>query len=125
MRVLLDTHLVLWTLFDLDRIGGEAVPLLKRAETAIVISAVSFWEISIKRATGKLVAPDDLPAIILSMGHEILDVTPDHAWRAGALPRFHADPFDRLLVAQSQVERLPLVTHDRQLESYDVRIIRA
>jgi PIN domain nuclease of toxin-antitoxin system len=125
VRVLLDTHLVLWTLFDLDRIGGDAARLLKEAETAVVISAVTLWEISIKRATGKLAAPDDLPAIIRSLGHEILDVTPDHGWSAGALPRFHADPFDRLLVAQSQVERLPLVTHDRQLERYDVRIIRA
>ena len=125
MRVLLDTHLVLWSLFDLPRIGGQAAVVLKRPDVQVVVSVVSLWEISIKRATGKLVAPDDLPAIIESMRHELLTVSGIHAWAAGSLPRLHGDPFDRLLVAQAVAENIPLITHDRQLERYDVRIIRA
>ena len=125
MRVLLDTHLVLWSLLDTQRIGGEAAEVLKRPGTAVVVSVVNLWEISIKRTSGKLSAPEDLPDRIRRLGHEILPITAEHAWTAGGLAPHHRDPFDRLLVAQAQVEDIPLITHDRQLERYDVRIIRA
>jgi PIN domain nuclease of toxin-antitoxin system len=125
VRVLLDTHLVLWTLLDPQLIGGDAAGLLQQAETSPVISVVALWEVSIKRATGKLTVPEDFLPRLRRLGHETLSVMEDHAWRAGALPLHHRDPFDRLLVAQAQVEDIPLVTHDRHLERYDVRIIRA
>ncbi|MET0271844.1 MAG: type II toxin-antitoxin system VapC family toxin [Phenylobacterium sp.] len=125
MRVLLDTHLVLWTLLDPQLIVGEAANILKDAGTSPVISVASLWEIAIKRATGKLSMPDDFPERVHKLGREVLPIMQDHAWRAGALPPHHGDPFDRLLVAQAQVEDIPLVTHDRHLERYDVRIIWA
>ena len=99
--------------------------ILGDPETRRVVSVASLWEIAIKRAIGRLTAPDDLPEYLVQTRHEILPISIDHAWSVGGLPTFHGDPFDRLLVAQAQVENIPLITHDRQLERYDVRIIRA
>ncbi len=123
--MLLDTHLLLWSLFDTARISEPAASLMKDASTSAIVSVVNFWEIAIKRSTGKLSAPDDLPDLILELGHEIMLINPNHAWIAGALPLHHRDPFDRLLIAQAQVENLPILTHDRMFEQYDVLVIRA
>ena len=123
--MLLDTHVVLWSLLEPDLLGRDAVEALRSRDTERVVSVATLWEIAIKRAAGRLVAPDSLPAFLVDKRHEILPVLADHAWRVSALPMEHGDPFDRLLVAQAQVEGIPLVTHDRQLERYDVRIIRA
>ena len=125
MKVLFDTHVLLWSLDDPDRIGPQAQAALRTDITGVVISVVSFWEIAIKRRRGQLTAPDNLPDLVAKMGHEVLGVSAEHAWHVGALPLYHSDPFDRLLVAQAQLEGLPLVTHDRDLFDYDVRIIRA
>lgn len=125
MKVLLDTHVLLWALVEPERIGAEAVAAFRNSITATVVSAASLWEIAIKRAAGKLLAPEDLPDRILDLGHEILPIKAAHAWRAGALPMHHRDPFDRMIVAQAQVENLPLVTHDARLAQYDLRILRA
>jgi PIN domain nuclease of toxin-antitoxin system len=125
VRVLLDTHVVLWSLFEPERLARDAVHVLSSPDTERVVSVATLWEIAIKRAAGRLVAPDDLPDFLSGTRHEFLPVLADHAWRVAALPMAHGDPFDRLLVAQAQVEGLPLVTHDRQLDRYDVRIIRA
>lgn len=107
------------------RIGAEAAQIFREQVTGVVVSVVNLWEIAIKRRLGQLDTPDDLPDIVRSLGHELLDVRAEHAWRVRSLPLHHGDPFDRLLVAQAQIEDLPLVTHDRLLERYDVRIIRA
>lgn len=125
MRVLLDTHALLWSLEAPERIGRDARRIFQMQATALVVSVVSVWEIAIKKRRGQLSAPDDLPDIIAALGHEVLDLRVEHAWQVARLPLHHRDPFDRLLVAQAQVENLPLITHDRQLERYDVRIIRA
>ena len=95
------------------------------ADASFVVSAATVWELAIKQGLGHLRAPANLPERIRALGHEILPVSSEHAWRVRDLPLHHRDPFDRLLVAQAQVEGIPLVTHDRQLERYDVRIIRA
>lgn len=125
MRVLLDTHALLWSLEAPGRIGADARRVFEDRTTAVVVSVVSVWEIAIKKRRGQLSAPDDLPDIVSGLGHELLEVRMEHAWRVATLPLHHRDPFDRLLVAQAQVEDLPLITHDRHLERYDVRIIRA
>lgn len=125
MRVLLDTHVLLWSLAEPERIGAEAAEAFRNQITGTVVSTASLWEISIKRAAGKLTAPDDLPELIKSLGHDILSIRPDHAWRAGGLPMHHRDPFDRMIVAQALVEDLVLVTHDARLADYELRILRA
>ncbi len=125
MRVLLDTHVVLWTLYRKEALGQAAIDVLALPQTRRVVSVASLWEIAIKRRLGRLDAPDDLPAYLSANRHEILPVAADHAWSVGRLPPIHGDPFDRLLVAQAQIEDVPLITHDRLLERYDIRVIRA
>lgn len=125
MRVLLDTHVLLWSLEEPTRIGAPAREAFRDTVTEIVVSVVNLWEIAIKRRLGDLDAPDDLPDRVRRLGHRVLNVEERHAWHVRNLPLHHGDPFDRLLVAQAQIEDLALVTHDRLLERYDVRIIRA
>lgn len=119
--MLLDTHALLWyVLGDRERIGG---PLQKRIESGpSIVSVASFWEIAIKSATGKLVAPDDLPALVESLGFEVLAVASEHAWAVRNLSHHHRDPFDRLLIAQAQIERLPILTADPAFAAYDVEV---
>jgi PIN domain nuclease of toxin-antitoxin system len=88
----------------------------------VLVSAASIWEIAIKRALGKLSAPDDLLETISEEGFIFLAVTPWHAWRAGDLPPHHRDPFDRLLAAQALVEGIPLLTADPRFAPYGVGV---
>ncbi len=90
-----------------------------------MVSAASVWEMSIKQALGRLQAPDDMVRWILAEDFEELPVRMVHARLAGALPRHHADPFDRLLIAQAQIEGLTIVTRDRAFEAYEVPLLTA
>lgn len=83
----------------------------------------SLWEIAIKSALGKLNAPEDLPRRAQELGFEFLPVTEEHVWQVRSLPHHHGDPFDRLLIAQAQLERLPIVTADVAFDAYDVDVI--
>ncbi|MBO0688524.1 MAG: type II toxin-antitoxin system VapC family toxin, partial [Candidatus Dormibacteraeota bacterium] len=94
-------------------------------EAEVRVSAVSAWEISIKRALGKLEAPGDLEAMLEGHGFLPLSIHVRHALLAGELPRHHDDPFDRMLVAQAQLEELTIVSRDERLRSYGVSIIQA
>jgi PIN domain nuclease of toxin-antitoxin system len=125
LRVLLDTHVLLWSFFAPERIGGEAARAFRDPATTPVVSVATFWEIAIKRAMDKLTVPDDFPDRVRALGHEILPIRTQHAWRAGGLPNHHRDPFDRLLIAQAQVEGLMLATHDRQMLAYDAKVLLA
>ncbi len=87
------------------------------------MSAVSIWETSIKRALGKLHAPADMLERVSATGLELLSISAEHADLAGSLPLHHRDPFDRLLVAQAQIERLALVTEDRHLAAYGIEVV--
>ena len=120
--MLLDTHALLWyVLGDRKRI---ARPLQARIESGPSIASVaSLWEVAIKSALGKLEAPDDLPARIEQLGFELLPITADHAWAVQGLPHHHRDPFDRLLIAQAQVERLPILTADPAFTGYGIEVI--
>lgn len=120
MIALLDTHALLWWLFDDPRLGTAARSVVADPANVVFVSAVSVWEVAIKRAAGKLRAPDDLAVQVDAAGFERLPIGFDHAERVGALPHHHRDPFDRLLVAQAQVEGATLVTGDRALTAYDV-----
>lgn len=120
--MLIDTHVLLWYLAgDRKRIARS---LQKRIEgEGTMVSAVSIWEIAIKSALGKLDAPDDLPARIVQFGFEVISVTSDHAWRVRTLPLHHRDPFDRLLIAQAQAERVAILTADPSFADYDVPVV--
>jgi PIN domain nuclease of toxin-antitoxin system len=122
MRLLLDTHIVLWSLADDPNLRPAVRAAMEGAE-ALYVSAVSVWEIAVKRALGKLRAPDDLPDVLARTGVRPLAISWAHGAAAGALPPHHADPFDRLLIAQAQGEGLRLVTEDRAFRRYDVDLL--
>lgn len=123
MRLLLDTHILLWWLADDRRLGAKTRALISAADNSVYVSAASAWEMSIKRALGKLKAPASLNKIVEEAGFEKLDINFLHGERAGALPPLHNDPFDRMLVAQAQVEDLLLVTAENNLGDYAVKVI--
>jgi len=118
MTLLLDTHVLLWWAGDDPQLGVRARRSL--AEEEVSVSAVSGWEIEVKRARGRLDAPDDLVGLVAEQGFTALSLTLQHAVDAGRLPRHHDDPFDRALVAQARAEGLRLVSADRALAAYDV-----
>jgi len=123
MRVLLDTHALLWWLTDDRRLPSRIDPLLSKPDTEVFVSAATVWEIAIKVRAGKLdpgPLGQDLAAEIRQQGFLPLPITLEHAGRAGLLPPHHADPFDRMLVAQAQAENLRLVSNDRILDLYGV-----
>lgn len=124
MRLLIDTECWLWSLTTPERLSEEARILLAERANAILLSAASAWEIAIKAALGKLSLPTSpeeyVPARMAAQGIEPLPVTHAHALRVYALPAIHRDPFDRLLIAQAQLESLTILTADQCIESYDV-----
>ena len=123
MRLLLDTHAALWWLSDDTRLGDEAARQLSDDTNQVLLSAAIAWEVAIKRSLGKLNAPADFAATMLSGGVQALPVTVDHAAAVEQLPWHHRDPFDRMLVAQAQVERATLVSGDPALAAYGVPVV--
>ena len=124
-RLLLDTHAFLWWIAGDEKLGLDARGLIADSENEIHLSAVSVWEISIKRELGELKAPDDIEAIVLRCGFTPLSIALFHAQQAGGLPMHHKDPFDRMLIAQSQAEGLSIVTADEAFGAYGVRLVDA
>lgn len=124
-RLLLDTHALLWWLDDARQLGPRARRVIGDTRNEVYVSAVSGWEIAIKRERGKLDAPEDLGSLIEDEGFSPLPVTFFHGEQAGALPRHHADPFDRMLIAQARTEGLAIVTEDARMPQYGVAIVRA
>jgi PIN domain nuclease of toxin-antitoxin system len=122
LRLLLDTNVFLWWRADDRRLSEASRTAIAGAE-AVFVSAATAWEAAIKAALGRLVYPDTIEAGVEASGFEKLGITLAHAERAGALPRHHADPFDRMLVAQALAEGLTLVTNDRTLRRYGVSIL--
>lgn len=124
MRLLLDTHVLLWWLADDPALSVQARRLIAN-EPEVLVSAASVWEIAIKRALGKLEVPEDLLEAIDASGIGRLPIGLEHAVIAGALPRHHDDPFDRMLVAQARHEGLTLLTSDARIASYAVAVLPA
>ena len=129
MRLLLDTHCWLWLQTEYRRFDAGLLETLADPSSQRFLSAASAWEIAIKYAVGKLPLPEP-PAIYVPermrlSRFEGLAVTHAHALAVAVLPPHHRDPFDRVLVAQAQVEGLTLVTADSALEPYDVPVLRA
>ena len=122
MRLLLDTHALLWWLAD-DGLSDQARDAIADPANLVMVSAVSAWEISIKKAFGKLAAPDDLERQVDQGGFTPLPISIAHGVAAGELPRHHDDPFDRMLIAQAFAETLTIVTHHKRFADYDVAIL--
>lgn len=122
--LLLDTHVFLWWRMDDPRLGRRVRQLIIDADL-VYVSAASAWEAAIKSALGRLTLPESMRAGVVDSRFEPLPIGFAHAEEAGRLPAHHRDPFDRMLVAQARVEGLTLVSHDRQLEPYEVDIIWA
>lgn len=122
MRLLLDTHVILWWLNASEELPGEMRDLLA-TEPAVYLSAVSPWEIAIKQSVGKLSGPADLAERARDSQFTPLPITAGHGVRAGRLPQHHRDPFDRMLVAQAQMEELTIVTRGKWIHYYDVPVL--
>jgi PIN domain nuclease of toxin-antitoxin system len=121
MRLLLDTQIALWALTDSPRLSAAARELIESADSEIHFSAATVWEIAIKHALARTDMPIsgvEARCLLAEAGFEELPITSAHAAATEELPPYHADPFDRILVAQSLVEPMRLLTHDRVLTRY-------
>lgn len=127
MHVLLDTHALLWWLADDPALSRSARSVIGETKNVIFVSAASAWEIATKVRLGKLPTAADLAADFAGQlereGMQMLPISAEHAIRAGLLPGAHKDPFDRMLVAQSQAENMPLISNEVLFESYGIRRI--
>ena len=127
MTYLLDTHCLLWWLTAPERLSTEAAGLIGDQGNEILVSVASSWEIAIKYALGKLPLPEPpeeyIPSRLQRCGFGTLHIEHAHALRVATLPPHHRDPFDRLLIAQCQVDGLPIITVDRRFAAYAVQIV--
>lgn len=127
MRYLLDTHTFLWWNMDDRQLSDTAKEIIANGENEIYLSAASAWEISIKAARERLALPEEpdvyIPSRMSLHNFKSLPVEIRHAVAVYNLPKHHTDPFDRLLIAQSQTESMPLLTVDAEIRKYDVEVL--
>ena len=125
MRVLLDTHALLWWLSDDTALPRTARKIIAETKNTVLVSAASAWEIATKVRLGKLPTGANLVSDFCGQvereGFDVLVISADHGIRGGLLPGPHKDPFDRMLIAQAQAENLPVITNERVFEAYGVR----
>lgn len=127
MNLLLDTHVALWAITDSPRLSAKAREMILSPKTVVWISSASVWEIAIKYGLGRgdmPVSSQDAVGYFRESGYRFLPVLVEHAVAVQTLPLHHHDPFDRILVAQAQVEPMHLMTHDAQVARYSDAIIR-
>jgi PIN domain nuclease of toxin-antitoxin system len=124
LNLLLDTNVFLWWV-NQSRISITARREIEDPFAQVFVSAAVFWEIAIKQNAGRLRAPPDLELQLSLNRFRPLVINVNHAWTAGSLPRHHDDPFDRVMIAQAQIENLTLVSRDRMFEQYEVQLLRA
>lgn len=123
MAVLIDTHILIWALSSPDKLRSGIKDLLNDNE--VVVSSISFWEIQIKRQLGKLAFEIDLGHLVRDGIVSSLSISYKHSLAVYDLPAIHKDPFDRMLIAQSKTEGIPLVTADKNIQQYDLVFIPA
>ena len=127
MRLLLDTHVWIWWLTDPDRLSRPADSALSDPDNQLYLSPVSTWELMVKSAAGRVTVAGSVEALvdeaITASGVHPLPIEHSHALLLRQLPAHHRDPFDRMLVAQAQLDGLTLVTADRQLSAYDIETL--
>jgi len=125
LRLLLDTHALLWTLITPGRLSRRTAEAIEAPDTDVFVSIVSPWEMAIAKARGRMDPPDDLDEQLAQRRFALLPVTLRHTRMIASLPHHHRDPFDRMLVAQAQVEGLTIVTVDRAMRRYPVSLMSA
>ena len=126
MNLLLDTHIALWAITDDSRLSDAARELILAPEATVWVSVASLWEITIKHALGRGTMPvsgGEARRYFRDAGYRLLDIRAEHAVAVEQLPSLHADPFDRMLLAQAMVEPMRLLTHDRQLVAYGGTVV--
>jgi PIN domain nuclease of toxin-antitoxin system len=125
LRVLLDSHTLLWWILDHPALPAAAREAISGTDNTVLVSAASAWELAIKFRAGTLPEAGDLvsnfPAEIEQEGFQLLPISAEHGIRAGLLPGLHKDPFDRMLIAQSQAEDIPIVSNEAVFDTYGVR----
>lgn len=127
MKALLDTHAFLWWITDDNRLSRRVRDILRDGRNRLFLSAASGWEMMIKMGLGRLMLPDSPEKFIAEQlaenGIESLPIQMSHALHTYSLPGVHRDPFDRMIVAQAQMEQLPILTADAHIARYDVEVI--
>lgn len=129
MKFLIDTHCWIWWFLSPEKLNDESFKHIQNPHHEVILSIASAWEMSIKYGLGKLHLPlpagDYIPKMLFDQKMSSLPIILEHALRAGELPNHHRDPFDRLIVSQAMVEKIPIMTADAKLKKYDVKIIWA
>lgn len=128
MKLLLDTHVLLWAAGEPEKLSAKARSLLSSPENTLLFSAASIWEIVIKLGLGRedfKVDPHLLRKMMVLHGYIELSVTAEHALRVDTLPLLHKDPFDRILIAQAKTEGITLLSADANVLQYEGSILRA
>ena len=125
MNLLLDTHTLIWVFSQDERLSRVAADAIRDGSNLVFVSAVTAWEVAIKKALGKLRVPDNYREGLRRYRFTPLSISTEHALAIEGLPPHHKDPFDRMLIAQAQVESLTLVTRDPNMKAYGVPIIDA
>jgi PIN domain nuclease of toxin-antitoxin system len=125
LRLLLDTHVMLWAISDPGRLSAQARDAIASEENEVFVSVVSPWEIAIEKSRNRIETPDDLEQGLESSRFKLLPVLLRHTQAIESMPHHHRDPFDRMLVAQAVVDGLTLVTADRKLTRYAAALMPA
>jgi len=123
LRLLLDTNAFIWWRDESPRLSGRAREQIANSDNDIAVSVTSLWEITIKRALGKLTFLQDFEVVLAEEGFDLLPITHWHLRSLAELPLHHRDPFDRLLIAQALAEHIPIATADRRVAAYGVEVL--
>ncbi len=126
MRLLIDTHILIWFLEGNKSLSVLRRQIIARRQNEVLVSIASLWELAIKISLGKLILAKPLADVIEQINIEnieILPITAEHTLRVSALPFHHRDPFDRIIIAQSLVENLPVITDDNEFSIYGIQIL--
>lgn len=125
MKYLLDTHVILWWLTEPEKIAPKARKIIADRDNEIYVSSVSFWEMAIKQSIGKLTLTNNILEILIAEGFFKLLLTPEECLSVANLPLIHQDPFDRMLIVQTKLNDMILITSDKIIMSYPVITLKA